>query len=208
MTSKKKKNNKKDFDINRTSIKLIHADGFFPKGEAEALCSVVQGVNYVKKEYGMEMEHFNLILPDIHLVFSKILGEEVTIDRKRSGIVRKPFNNMIHFESFESPNEWCFILALERTTLNIYKHIADIRYNELDQVDSRNVLEGFKFDYTNLFEWDIVSNIVLDCNQGVFIRPWVFHSLQDGTVQYYRIMPKNMETIDEVKSDQTNIDSL
>jgi len=185
---------KKDFDIKRTSIKLIHADGFFPAGEAEALCSVVQGVNYVKGEYGLEMPDFNLILPDIHLVFSKILGEDVVIDRKRSGIVRKPYNGMIHFESFDNPNEWCFILALERTTLNIFRHVADIRYNELEQVDSKHVLEGYKFNYNNLFEWDITSNIVLESNHGVFIRPWVFHSLQDGTVQYYRILPKTQES--------------
>jgi hypothetical protein len=191
--------NKKDFDVNRTSIKLIHADGFFPKGEAEALWSVVQDLQYVEKEYGLEVPNFNLVLNDIHLVFSKILGEEVVVDYKRSGIVRKPYNNMIHFESFDSPNEWCFILALEKTTLNIFKHVKDIRYNEYNQTDSTNVLEGYQFNYKNLFEWDIVSNIILECNQGVFIRPWVFHSLQDGTVQYYRIMPKNMITAKEEK---------
>lgn len=186
---------KKDFDINRTAVKLIHADGFFPKGEAEALCSVVQGVNYIQGEYGLEMPDFNLILPDIHLVFSKILGEEVIIDRKRSGITRKPYNGMIHFESFDSPNEWCFILALERNVLNIYKHVEDIRTGEFDKVDSRNVLEGYQFNYRNLFEWDVTHNVVMDANQGVFIRPWVFHSLQDGTVQYYRILPKAMEEL-------------
>jgi hypothetical protein len=182
---------KPKFDINRTAVKVIHADGFFPKGEAEALCSVVQDVNYVEREYGLEMPDFNLVLPDIHLVFSKILGEEVVVDHKRSGIVRKPFNNMIHFESFDSPHEWCFILALERNTLNIYKHVSDIRYTEeYDKTDSRNVLEGFQFNYKNLFEWDVTHNMILECNHGVFIRPWVFHSLDCGTVQYYRILPK------------------
>jgi hypothetical protein len=185
--------NKKDFDINRTVIKMVHADGFFPKGEAEALCAVVQDVNYVKGEYGLEMPDFNLILPDIHLVFSKILGEEVIIDRKRSGITRKPYNGMIHFESFESPLEWCFILALERNTLNLYKHVSDIRYHDLDQTDARTVFEGYQFNYRNLFEWDVTHNIILECNQGVFIRPWVFHSLQEGTVQYYRILPKSID---------------
>jgi hypothetical protein len=192
----------KDFEISRAGIKLIHADGFFPKGEAEGLCSVVQGLQYVEKEYGLELENFNLILPDIHLVFSKILGEDVIIDRERSGLVRKPYNNMIHFESFESPDEWCFILALEKTTLNIYKHIKDIRYNDIDQVDSKNVLDGYQFNYRNLFEWDVTSNILLDCNQGVFIRPWVFHSLQDGTVQYYRILPKYMEDLNKDQDSQ------
>lgn len=182
---------KKDFDINRTAIKIIHADGFFPKGEAEGLCAVVQGVNYIEAEYGLEMPDFNLILPDIHLVFSKILGEDVIIDRKRSGITRKPYNGMIHFESFDSPNEWCFIIALERNTLNLYKHVADIRYNDIEKADSFNVFQGFKFDYKNLFEWDVTHNILLEANQGVFIRPWMFHSLQEGTVQYYRILPNS-----------------
>jgi len=163
------------------------------------LCSVVQGIKYIEAEYGIEAENFNLILPDIHLIFSKILGEDVIIDKKRSGLIRKPYNGMIHFESFESTDEWCFILALEKTTLNIYKHVKDIRYNDYDVVDSRHVLDGYQFNYGNLFEWDVVSNIILECNQGVFIRPWVFHSLQDGTVQYYRIMPKYMDTIDEEK---------
>jgi len=192
----------KDFEISRAGIKLIHADGFFPKGEAEGLCAVVQELQYEEREYGLELPNFNLILPGIHLVFSKILGEDVIIDRERSGLVRKPYNNMIHFESFESPDEWCFILALEKTTLNIYKHIKDIRYNDIDQVDSKNVLDGYQFNYRNLFEWDVTSNILLDCNQGVFIRPWVFHSLQDGTVQYYRILPKYMEDLNKDQDSQ------
>jgi hypothetical protein len=191
---------KKEFDINRTSIKMIHADGFFPKGEAEGLWSIVQDLQYVKGEYGLEVPNFNLVLNDIHLVFSKILAQEVVVDHKRSGIIRKPYNNMIHFESFESPEEWCFILALEKTTLNIFKHVKDIRYNEYGVSDSKDVFQGYEFNYNNLFEWDIVSNIILECNQGVFIRPWVFHSLENGTVQYYRILPKGMETIDEVKT--------
>jgi hypothetical protein len=185
-----------DFDINRTAIKVVHADGFFSKREAEGLASVVRDVQYVEKEYGLEIPHFNLILPDIHLVFSKILGEEVEIDRARSGIVRRPHNGMIHFESFDDPNEWCFILALERTVLNIYKHVEDVRYGEYGKSDSANVLEGFKFNYRNLFEWDVTHNMILDCNQGVFIRPWVFHSLQDNLVQYYRIVPKNFNKED------------
>jgi hypothetical protein len=115
-----------DFDINRAAIKMIHADGFFPKDEAENLCAVVRDVQYVEKEYGLEMLNFNLVLPGSDLIFTKMLGEEVTVDHHRSGIVRKPFNGMIHFESFEDPNEWCFIIALESTTLNIYRHVEDI----------------------------------------------------------------------------------
>ena len=188
MMSERKRD--EDFKINKAVIKLIHADGFFPGDEAKNLAAVVRDVSYVERDYGYEIPHFNLILPGAAEVFSQILGEEVDIDRERAGTVRRPFNGMIHFESFTDPNEWCFILALEKTTLNIYKHVSDIRYNELDQTDSINVFQGHNFNYKNLFEWDVVSNIVLECNQGVFIRPWVFHSLDDRLVQYYRIIPK------------------
>jgi len=190
----------KDFEINKTVIKMIHADGFFPKDEAKVLSSVVKDVNYIEKEYGLEIPHFNLILPGAAEVFSKILGEEVDIDKERAGIIRKPFNNMIHFESFEDPNEWCFILALETTTLNLYKHVEDIRYNDLNKVNSVNVFQGTQFNYRNMFEWDVHTNIILECNQGVFIRPWVFHSLSDSLVQYYRIIPKHLKekTIEQV----------
>lgn len=183
----------KDFDINRTALKMVHADGFFPEGEAEALCAVCRDLQYVEREYGYEIPNFNLVLPDIHLVFSKILGQDVVVDHKRSGIVRKPHNGMIHFESFTTPDEWCFILALEPNVLNTYNHVEDIRKGSLGKVDSKHVLEGYQFNYRNLFEWDIANNVSLTCNQGVFIRPWVFHSLQDGLVQYYRILPKYLE---------------
>lgn len=198
MTSERKD----DFQINKAAIKMIHADGFFPPDEAKGLASVVRDVNYVEREYGMEIPHFNLILPGAAEVFSKMLGEDVDIDKERAGIIRRPFNNMIHFESFEDPNEWCFILALETTTLNLYKHVADIRHNKLNDVDSVNVFQGYQYNYRNLFEWDIHTNIILECNQGVFIRPWVFHSLSESLVQYYRIIPKYMKekTIDGTHS--------
>jgi len=173
---------------NRSMVRLIHADGFFPNDDVKNLQALVKDLQFTPKEYGDELPNFNLIFPDIEITFYNVLGERVTVDPKRSGIIRKPYNNAIHFESFESPNEWCFIIALERTTLNVYKHVADIRYNELDQTDSRSVFDGYQHNYRNWFEWDVTTNIILEPNQGVFIRPWVFHSLQDGLVQYYRLI--------------------
>jgi len=38
-------------------------------------------------------------------------------------------------------------------------------------------------------EWNIETNVVLEENQGVFFRPWMFHSLDEGKlVQYYRLL--------------------
>jgi hypothetical protein len=198
------KNNDLD-DVNRAAIKLIHADGFFPEGDAERLCAASENMKYVEKDYGLELAEFNLILPDIENVFSKFLGEEIVIDRKNSGVIRKPYNGMIHFESFKSPHEWCFILALERNTLNVYKHVEDIRYGKFDSTNSKTVFDGYQFNYKNIFEWDVMYNILLDSNEGIFIRPWVFHSLQEGKVQYYRLLSKRHMKKEENKVEEDSV---
>lgn len=169
-------------------VKLIHADGFFPPGDAEKYVTITRGINFVEKQYGYEIEDFNVIFPKIEPVLGKVLGERVIVDHKRSGIFRRPMNNVIHFEEFDSLNEWCFIVALEKNTLNLLHHLADFGKGEYGKVDARTALEGYKFNYRNLFEWDIHTNVLLEPNQGVFIRPWVFHSLNDGLVQYYRLI--------------------
>jgi len=173
---------------NRSMVKLIHADGFFPPQDVVNLRNVVQGFNFVEKEYGYELPDFNLIFPNIETTLYHVLGERVTVDPDRSGVIRRPFNHAIHFESFDSPNEWVFIVALEATQVNLWHHISDTSMGELSPADSRSVFEGMNFNYRNLFEWKIHTNIMLEPNQGLFIRPWVFHSLEDGLVQYYRLI--------------------
>ncbi len=175
----------------RSMVKLIHADNFFPENDAENLFNVVKDMDFVKKDYGYELENFNLIFPDVEIIFNKVLGERVIVDSKRSGIVRRPFSNSIHFENFDSPEEWCFIVALEPTTINLWYHIEDSSMGELSKSDSKNVFGGMEYNYKNLFEWKIVTNMVLERNEGIFIRPWVFHSLDAGIVQYYRLIADN-----------------
>ncbi len=167
-------------------IKLIHADDFFKPEEVNNLVNVAYGLKekFVEKEYGYELEHFNLTFPNLDEMFSKIVNESVMVDEERSGIFRRPMN-CVHFESFDSLNEWCFIIALERTTFNLYHHLESF-----GKVNSKSALEGYQFNYRNLMEWDYYTNIRLEPNQGVIFRPWLFHSLEDGLVQYYRLVKK------------------
>lgn len=174
--------------MSRSMVKLIHADGFFPPGDAERYVSVVQNLKFVEKQYGLEIENFNMILSGMEPVLGKVLGERVIIDQKRSGIFRRPICNVIHFEEFDSLNEWCFIVALEKNTLNIMHHLENFGKGEFGKVDARSALDGYKFNYRNLFEWDVHTNILLEPNQGIFMRPWMFHSLNEGLVQYYRLI--------------------
>jgi hypothetical protein len=168
-------------------VKLIHADGFFPAGAAEQYCSAVRGLNFTEKQYGSEIENFSLIFPGMEPILSRVLGERIQIDSKRSGVFRQPMN-VIHFEEFDSLNEWCFVVALERTTLNLWHHISDHSLGEVSAADAKSALDGYAFNYRNLFEWKIHTNVVLEANSGVFFRPWVFHSLENGLVQYYRLI--------------------
>lgn len=165
--------------------KLIHADNFFLDGESEKLLAIGQHLPYVEKEYGLEVDQFNLTFPELDPIFSRLVGEEVTVDEERSGIFRRPMNCRIHFESFKSLNEWCFIIALEKTTFNLYNHLESFGV-----VNARSALDGYQWNYNNLFEWDYYTNILLEPNQGVIFRPWLFHSLENGIVQYYRLVGK------------------
>jgi hypothetical protein len=175
--------------MSRRMVKLIHADGFFPGNDAENLKNLADSLNFIKQPYGYEIPNFNLIFPDSEIIFNKVLGERVTVDPIRSGVLRKPNNNAIHFEHFESTEEWCFIVALEPTTVNFWYHIDPTEsLGELGNPDARHALDESNFNYNNFFEWKIHTNILLERNQCLFFRPWVFHSLQDGLVQYYRLI--------------------
>jgi len=171
-------------------VKLIHADNFFPADDAHKLYMITKNLQFVEKQYGLEVDNFNLVTPNIDPVFSEVIGEEIVVDHDRSGIFRRPMNCIIHFEEFDDLSEWCFIVALEPTTFNLYNHLEN---GPLSKVNARSALDGYKFNYRNMMEWDVCVNIRLEANQGVIFRPWLFHSIEDGLVQYYRLLGKKPE---------------
>jgi hypothetical protein len=171
-------------------VKLIHADNFFPADDAQKLYLVASNLQFVEKPYGLEIDNFNLVTPGMDPIFSSVIGEEVIIDHARSGIFRRPMNCIIHFEEFDDLTEWCFIVALESTTFNLYNHLES---GPLSKVNARSALDGYRFNYRNMMEWDVCVNIRLEPNQGVIFRPWLFHSIEDGLVQYYRLIGKKPE---------------
>lgn len=172
--------------MSRYNVKMLIADGFYSDESATQIKYTIMNLPWVEKQYGEELENFNLIQPNMEPMFSDVLGESVTIDEDRSGIFRKTMHT-IHFEEFDGLNEWCFVVALEKCTFNIYKHLGS-GSGEVGIVDAVTALDGWKFNYRNFFEWNVETNIVLEPGQGVFFRPWVFHSFQGGLVQYYRLL--------------------
>ncbi len=165
-------------------IKLLQADNFYKQEDVQTIFNIVSNLSFIEKEHGYEIDQFNFIIPNLEPVFSKLLGDEITIDEENSGIFRKP-NLRIHFEGFDNPNEWIFILALEETTFNLYNHVSN---GPGSKIDARNVLDEYKFNYNNMLEWDCYTNILLEPNQGIIFRPWLFHSLtHERLVQIYRL---------------------
>lgn len=170
--------------IDRSMVTLIHADNFFSKKDIAELYSAVAFLNYQPADYGLEVPRFNLITTGVEKLFSKAIGEPIVIDKEKSGVFRKPMFG-IHFEGFEQIDEWCFIIALEPTTFNVFQHTSG----------AENALQEYQFNYRDPFQWgDAIVNIELKANQGLFFRPWMFHSLDKGVIQYYRLLPARTTT--------------
>lgn len=161
----------------RTMVTLLKSDNFFKPSEVENIKNSILSLQFVEKEYGHEVENFQLIQPGIEEIFSRVVGEPLMLKTDISGIFRIPKTH-IHFESFDSPNEWIYAVALEKCIFNVYYHLSG----------AKNALEGWKFNYRNLLEWDYHTNILLEPNQGIFFRPWIFHSFVGGLIHQYRLV--------------------
>lgn len=156
--------------------KIILIDQFFKSEEANQIVNATYFLQYQPMEFGEEIPNFNMVSDDIDELFSKMLNTNIIVDKKQSGIFRKP-NNLIHFESFDNLNEWIFMVALQPSTLNIFEHKSG----------ADNALSEYKFNYRNLFEWDLQINHLLKPGQGILFRPWLFHSFDSGLIQLFKL---------------------
>jgi hypothetical protein len=175
--------------MSRRMVHLVHADNFYPQHEANSLRAFGRVGQFVQKPYGLEIPNFNLIFPDLEIILYTVLGERVTVDPKRSGVFRKPSRDAVWHENFDSTEEWCFVIALEPTVVNFYYHTdPSLAMGDLAPATETNALQPGNYNFNNLFEWKIHTNIYLDTNQCLFFRPWVFHNMHDGLIQYFRLL--------------------
>jgi len=160
-------------------INFLHTNDFFTENYVDFLFNSTNDLLFIQKDYGEEIEDFNMIIPDLDPVFSKLLANDVTVVKETSGVFRKP-NIGVHFESFSDLSEWVFIIALQKTTFNIYHHSSG----------AKTALEDYRFDYKNSDDWNLHSTIMVEPNQGIIFKPWLFHSLDPSLVQVYRLKGK------------------
>jgi hypothetical protein len=166
-------------------IKTMTIDGFYTIEQARDLSNVVLNLPYVKKDFGEEIENFNMVPEDADEIFSNVMGKSMKVDMEQSGIFRIPSGVMIHFESFNNLNDWIFAVAIQDSTINIFEH----------QSGSQSALDEYNFNYNNLFEWDLTVSYLLQPGQGIFIRPWMFHAFDSGLIQIFRLREENANRI-------------
>ena len=155
--------------------KLLLVEKFFIKEELIKIKNLIENTNFKISDLGEESDiNYTIINPD--KVFSEYLDGHYRIIQERSGIFRKPIHT-IHFETFETSDDWCFFVALKPTTFNLFYH----------NTGAESVLDEHKLNYADFTEWNYTTNILLEENQGLFFRPWLFHSIQGGLTQHYHI---------------------
>lgn len=156
-------------------LKTITIDDFYPKDTAINIANGLYWVQYDDYEFGKQITNFNMMSNELDEMFSQVLKIKVEVD-KQSGFFRIP-KHFIHFESFDSINEWLFVVALQSSTFNIFEHKSG----------AVTALDNYQFNYRNLFEWNLKVNYILDPGQGVFFRPWLFHSFDQGLIQIFKV---------------------
>lgn len=161
-------------------MKTMTIDGFYTEESAKNISLVVRDLTYIETEFGKEIENFNMVPQNANELFSSVLNKQVIVNRELSGVFRIP-SLFIHFESFETVKDWLFVVALQPSTFNIFEHKSGAT-SALDKYQG--------IQYRNLFEWDLMVNHILKPGQGVFFRPWLFHSFDQGIVQMFRLQEK------------------
>lgn len=170
--------NNSNFQVNKSVLNFIHARDFFPKDDAENYRLAVKDLlHYDPMPYGREIPEFNMIFPEDDILFSKMLGDFVSIDKTKSGTFRRPWDKLIHFEEFDDLSEWRLAVALEDNVFTTYSHISG----------AKNALDNYLFNYNNYDEWIIETVINLRQNDAIFYRPWVFHSFEEKLIYCHYI---------------------
>ena len=162
-------------------VKIITVDGFYTIEQATTLVAATFNLQYTPNEFGSQVDNFNMLAPDFSETISAIIGADLVADED-SGVFRLP-QNFIHFEGFDSTNEWVFVVALQQSTFNVFEHKSG----------AVTALQGHAHNYRDLFEWDLKINYVLEPGQGVLFRPWLFHSFNSGQIQVFRLREKGKQ---------------
>jgi len=165
---------------------IIHCDSLY--NDIDQISGLITSLEFVDCLYGQEIEDFYYIPQGLSEMFSDILKEEVEVQHD-TGTFRKP-NTLIHFDNFYEHSLWSCIVALEDTQLKTYTHINGSK-SFWDIPENTNKDAFFAENCMNLDKWAEESSINIRKNDFVFVRPWLWKSLeQDKIVQTFMLNVK------------------
>jgi len=155
--------------------------------DVATLSDTLSSMIYKDQEYGQELLDFNQYDESFNEFISVALGEQLKIT-EQSGLFRKPFENIIHFEGFNNETRYIFALAYEDIKISFWKHKELNVYNVFG-VD--NLQEFIHNNCADVNKWEEVGMMKLSCGDAVCFRPWLWHSFSENKlVQIFYIEEK------------------
>jgi hypothetical protein len=166
---------------------IILCSSFY--NDIESLSKIVSELQFIENVYGKEIEDFNYIPDQLEEMISSVLEGDIEI-QPDTGTFRKP-NSTVHFDNFYEHALWTCIVALEDTVLNVHQHKDGYQsYFDIPKDDP----DFFLHNCMTQEKWDTIASINIKKNDYVFIRPWLWKSLQeDKIVQMFLINAKIKE---------------
>lgn len=158
--------------------------------DMDSLSNLISTMEYEDNFYGSEIKDFNFIPQGIDQQFTMELNHPIEV-QPNTGIFRKP-NTMIHFEPFYQHCLWVGIVALEDTTLTLWeqeevKTVFDVPQEKMEEFLLSN----------DRSKWSESNKLNIKKNNFVFIRPWLWHSLEEGKLVQVFLLNQKLENKQE-----------
>lgn len=152
---------------------IIKCSSFYQ--DINSLSNLIANLEFEDSLYGQQIKDFYYIPNELTEFFQMILKEDIEI-QPDTGIFRKP-SDIIHFDTFYEHSLWTCIVAIEDTVINLQTHKEG--YESFYDIKT-DVNEFFINESQKPENWKISTCLTLKSNEFVFIRPWVFRSLQSN----------------------------
>jgi hypothetical protein len=162
---------------------IIKCSSFYQ--DIDAISNLVSSLEFEENLYGNEIKDFHYIPEGLTEFLCSILNEQIEI-QPDTGTFRKP-SSIIHFDQFYQHALYSCIVALEDTTINIHTHKdGHETFFDVKDIDQFFIEEAIKLE-----NWTVNTTLTLKKNDFVFIRPWVWKSLeQNKLVQMFLLNTK------------------
>jgi|688.fasta_scaffold45838_3 hypothetical protein len=148
---------------------FIHCSGLY--NNIDQLHMLMSSMEFEGAIFGEEIINFNYVPADLEDYFKHEINSNITI-QQGTGIFRKS-SDIIHVEQFFQHSMWLVIVAMEDTLLTIYEQ--DTVKTVFDVIDN---LDEFIVDNCyDASKWLTVNTIKLKKNDYIYIRPWIWYSL-------------------------------